>query len=444
MTNKIPVDLSLDASWILPVIPRERVYSDCSLLIKDDCIVAIVPSGKVEEQYIPRSRVDLGAQLLMPGLINCHGHAAMTLLRGYADDLPLETWLNEHIWPAESQWVDEAFVRDGSRLAIAEMMLSGTTCFSDMYYFPEACATAAHEAGMRAQIVFPVLDATNNWSKDADDAINKGLKLRDKYRSHPLIKIGFGPHAPYTVSDTALQKIATYAEELQAPIQIHLHETADEIERAIGRTGMRPIQRLQDLGLLTPLTQCVHMTQLDANDIDILQLSGAHVIHCPQSNMKLASGNCPTQTLLDNTINVALGTDGAASNNDLDMFAESQSAALLGKMVAGNPLAIDAATAIEMSTINGARALGIEDQVGSLEPGKQADIIAIDFSGVSSAPLYNPLSQLVYTASGSRVSNLWVAGEHLVQDYALARMNSTELKNHALKWQNTIQGHDGE
>ena len=445
MTSKPSADLSLNASWIVPVVPKGRIFHNCSLLIKDDAILGITPTDNVNEQYAVEKHIDLGEQLLMPGLINCHGHAAMSLLRGYADDLPLDTWLKQHIWPAETRWVNEDFVADGTRLAIAEMLLSGTTCFSDMYFFPETAARIARDTGMRCQITFPVLDLANNWSRDADDAIHKGLQLRDKYRSHPRVEIGFGPHAPYTVSDAGLRRIATYAEELQAPVQIHLHENASEISACLESSKKRPLERLNELGLISPLTQCVHMTQLDKTDLDILKTNGAHVIHCPQSNMKLASGTCPSARLLAEGINVALGTDGAASNNDLDMFAELQTAALLGKHAAGNPAAVDAQTALEMATINGAKAMGIEHRTGSLEVGKQADIIAIDFSSLPALPLYHPLSQLVYTGSGSRVSNVWVAGEQLVNSYTLAaKIGPEEIKNAALKWQNTIQTSGGQ
>lgn len=441
MTNKKPADLALDASWVVPVIPRNRVYRDCSVLIKDDKLLSITPTKDVATHFDVSQRIDLSGKLLLPGLINCHGHAAMTLLRGYADDLPLDTWLQQYIWPAESRWVNEQFVTDGSRLAIAEMLLSGTTCFADMYFFPEATASVAHALGIRAQLAFPIIDFPNNWSRDADDALHKGLVLRDKYRSNALIDVAFGPHAPYTVSDAALHKIATYSEELQAPVHIHLHETPSELAQSEKTYGKRPIERLLDLGLLSPLTLCVHMTQVSDQDIVLLKDNGSHVIHCPQSNMKLASGTCPAQQLLDAGINLALGTDGAASNNDLDLFAEMQTAALLGKLSSGNPSAIDAMNALEMATINGARALGLEDSIGSLEPGKQADIIAIDFNQLASMPMHQPLSQLVYTAAGQRVTDVWIAGDRLVHNRKLVRINSEELKNTAIQWQHTMSNH---
>lgn len=441
MTSKKTADLSLDASWVVPVVPRNRVYSDCSVLIKDGKLLSITPTKDVTTHFDVSQRVNLSGKLLLPGLINCHGHAAMTLLRGYADDLPLDTWLQKHVWPAETRWVNEQFVADGSRLAIAEMLLSGTTCFADMYFFPEATASEAHELGIRTQLAFPIADFPNNWSRDADDAMHKGLTLRDKYRSNALIDVVFGPHAPYTVADATLQKIATYSEELQAPIHIHLHETSNELAQSEKLHGKRPIERLRDLGLLSPLTLCVHMTQVNENDITLLKDSGSHVVHCPQSNMKLASGTCPAQELLDAGINLALGTDGAASNNDLDLFAEMQTAALLGKLASGNPSAIDAMSALEMATINGARALGLEDSIGSLEPGKQADIIAIDFNQLATMPMHHPLSQLVYTSTGQRVTDVWVAGERLVHNRKLLRIHSEELKTTVMHWQQQMSPH---
>lgn len=434
MTSRPTIDFSLDASWILPVEPRKRLFKDCSLLIRKDKIHSIVPTSQSLRDFEVKQRVALPGQLLMPGLINCHGHAAMSLMRSYADDLPLETWLQDHIWPVESRWVDAEFVNDGGNLAMAEMLLSGTTCFADMYFFGEALAAAVHEAGMRAQLYFPVVDFANAWAQDADEHIHKGLKLRDTYRSHPLINVHFGPHAPYTVNDQALQRISVYAEELQAQIHIHLHETAHEVSSAQAERGQRPLQRLADLGLLSPLTHCVHMTQVDAGDILLLQSSGAHVIHCPRSNMKLASGQCPVATLLANGINVALGSDGAASNNSLDMFAEMQAAALLGKLVAGRADAIDAHTAVAMATLHGAQAIGLDDQLGSLEPGKQADVIAVDFKGIDLQPVHNPVSHLVYTQMGHRVSNVWVAGQQLVKERQLTTIKLKDLQASAHRW----------
>lgn len=432
------VDLAISASWIIPVVPAGRILEDCSLIIDNGVIVDILPRDTLSERYSILEHLELEGQALLPGLINGHGHAAMSLLRGYADDLELMTWLEQHIWPAETQWVNEAFVQDGSELAIAEMLLSGTTCFSDMYFFPEVTARIVRDAGMRAQIAFPILDFPTVWGTGPDDYFEKGLQLYDDYRSHDRIHIAFGPHAPYTVSDEPLRKIATFAEELQAPIQIHLHETAFEIHTSMSERGLRPSQRLADLGLLSPLTQCVHMTQVNDQDVNLLQQSGASVIHCPDSNLKLASGLCPINRLLDSGINVALGTDGAASNNDLNMLNECQSAALLAKLQSNNAAAVNAQTAIELATINGAKALGMEDSIGSLEIGKSADICAIDLTGMQHQPVYNALSQIIYGNTSNSVSNVWVGGQQLVKNARLHTMSEPPIIQKAKQWRDKI------
>ncbi|BFM16525.1 TRZ/ATZ family hydrolase [Maricurvus nonylphenolicus] len=434
------VDTLIHAGWIIPVIPENQVLSECSLAINDGRIAAIVPTTEAKSRFSATEELDLTQHLIIPGLINAHGHAAMSLLRGFADDHPLQTWLEEHIWPAEGQWVDAEFVKDGTELALAEMIRSGTTCFSDMYFFPEAAAKAAFESGIRAQITFPVFDFPSAWGQGPDEYLSKGLALNDDYRSNELITIGFGPHAPYTVSDEPLQRIATIAEEMQAPIQIHLHETAFEVDEAVKNTGKRPIQRLADLGLLSPLTQCVHMTQISDDDLELLKSTGAHIVHCPESNLKLASGFCPVDKLQQTGINVALGTDGAASNNDLDLLGELRTAALLAKGVSGNASALNAHQAIRMTTLNGAKAMGIDHVTGSLETGKAADVIAIAFDELESMPLYNPASQLVYAQRSHRITHSWVNGKCLMHDRQLQTLSEHEIITKAQRWQKKIAG----
>ncbi|MBC6907149.1 TRZ/ATZ family hydrolase [Saccharophagus sp. K07] len=439
MPQPKPVDCIISARWILPITPAGKLFRDCSLVIHKGCIQAIRPSDNVLQDFTPTQHVQLNEHVLMPGLVNAHTHAAMSLLRGYADDLPLMRWLKDHIWPAEKRFVDADFVHDGTQLAMAEMLRTGTTCFSDMYFFPDAAAAAVHQAGMRAQITFPIMDFPTSWATDADNYIHKGLMLHDDYRSHPRIRIGFGPHAGYTVSDIPMRRIAVLAEELQAPVQIHLHETATEVLQAVDATGIRPIERLMDLGVLTPLTQCVHMTQLSDGDIDLLQESGASVIHCPESNLKLASGICPVQKLMNRGITIGLGTDGSASNNDLDMFGEITTAALVGKVAAHDAAALSAWQVLHMATLGGAKALGLDSQIGSLEVGKAADVIAVQLDELSSLPLYDLASHLTYSNRRTRVTHSWVAGKLLLRDGELTTLNETELRNRALHWQHVIQ-----
>lgn len=433
------VDCVIHARWILPIVPQKRVFEHCSLILQDGKILEIVPSNEVHKRYSPQQEVRLDKHILLPGLINCHGHAAMSLLRGVADDLPLMTWLQEHIWPAEQEWVSDTFVADGTELAIAEMLLSGTTCFSDMYFFPECAAEVAHRTGIRAQIASPVLDFPTAWANNADEYIAKSLALIDRFRNHPRIQVGFGPHAPYTVSDEPLQRIATLAEQLQAPIHIHVHETAYEVSQSLHDHGVRPLQRLNELGVLGPRTQCVHMTQVAEADISLLQQSGAAVIHCPQSNLKLASGLCPVNDLLKAGIPVGLGTDSAASNNGLSMLCEMQTAALVGKIAAADASAVDAWQTLEMATLGGARALGLEGITGSLEPHKAADIIALEIDHPGLMPMYDAASMLVYNNRHAAVTHVWVDGHLLVHDKNLLTLSTTDVVSRAQAWQQRIQ-----
>lgn len=438
--NKQPIDTLIHARWIIPVIPEKRVYENCSLAIHNGRILAILPSTEARTRFRATREHQLDQQVVIPGLINTHNHAAMSLLRGYADDQPLMTWLEKYIWPTEKQWVNTEFVTDGTRLAMAEMIRSGTTTFSDQYFFPEATAAAAHDAGMRAQIAFPIIDFPTPWSRNGDDAIEKGLALRDDYRSHDRIGLAFAPHAPYTVGDETLKKISIYANELQMPVQMHLHETASEVQKALSETGLRPTERLHKLGLLSPQMLCVHMTAVDEIDIELLQKTGAHIAHCPRSNLKLASGFSPVAKLLEAGINVAIGTDGAASNNSLDMLLETNTAALLAKAVASDASSLPAHQALAMATINGARALGIEEVTGSLEIGKSADICTVNLCALEQQPLHDPLSQLIYTANGHHVRNVWVAGKQLLDERKLTTLNQEELQQRAGVWRDRIAG----
>lgn len=431
-------DLIIHADWVVPVNDGNDMLECHSLLIRDGRILAVLPQSQARN-HSTRETVEMPGHVLIPGLVNAHGHAGMTLLRGIADDLPLHTWLQDHIWPLESTWVSEEFVQYGSQLAMAEMLRGGTTCFADMYFFPEAVARAATQAGIRAQLASPVFDFPSAWGSDADDYISKATRLHDEYRNSQLISLAFGPHAPYTISERPLQRIIMLAEELDIPIHMHIHETAQEIEDALRKNGKRPLQRLQELGLPGPRLLAVHATRLNAEEVEMLAETGSHVVHCPQSNLKLASGFCEVQRLLDAGVNVALGTDGAASNNDLDMFAEMQTAALLAKAVSGDAGALSAHQALCMATINGARAMGLDDQIGTLEPGKQADICAVNLDTVNTWPVYNPVSQLVYSARSDQVSNVWISGERVLADGRHRTINVPVLREHVMRWRDRLQ-----
>jgi 5-methylthioadenosine/S-adenosylhomocysteine deaminase len=436
--NTGTVDTLINPGWIIPVAPGEAVLTDHSLAVKDGNIAAIMPRAEAEAIEAKRI-VDLPQHAIMPGLINCHGHAAMCLLRGYADDQPLMPWLEQHIWPAETAHVSEDFVADGVELAIAEMIRSGTTTFSDMYFFPDVAAETARRLGMRCQITFPIFDFATVWARDPDEYISKGIQLLRQFRHSDLVSVVFGPHATYTVSEDTLTKVTTLADELDVAVHIHLHETSGEVLQAFEQNGERPLDSLNRLGLLGPRTQCVHMTDLGDQDIELLAETGSHVIHCPQSNMKLASGTCPVDKLLTSGVNVALGTDSAASNNSLNMFTEMRSAALLAKLHSEDATALPASEALAMATIRGARALGIDERTGSLEVGKAADIIAVDFSQPETQPLHNPISQLVYASNGSQVTHSWINGHQVLDDRRLTGIDLHGLASRIQGWQQRIQ-----
>ncbi len=428
------IDTLIHAGWIIPVIPENTWHEDYALAIHNGKIIDLIPSSDASKKYQANVTLDLNQHALIPGLVNTHTHLAMSLFRGLADDLPLMEWLNGHIWPAEATWVSPEFVHDGSRLAISEMLRGGTTAFNDMYFFPDETAQVAAEAHIRATLGMILIDFPTVWAADADEYIHKGLKLHDDYRNHPLIKTAFAPHAPYTVSDEPLKRVQTLAEELDVPIHMHVHETADEIGGSLEHHQNRPLARLNKLGLVSPRLLAVHMTQLDDEEIKLLAQMGSHVVHCPESNLKLASGFCPVDKLVKAGVNVALGTDGAASNNDLDMFGEMRSAAMLGKAVAHDASAVPAATALSMATINGARALGIDSETGSLETGKAADIVAVNLGSLETQPVYNPISQLVYATGRDKVSDVWVAGKHVVKDATLITLDEKIIREKAVEW----------
>ncbi|KAF1010231.1 MAG: 5-methylthioadenosine/S-adenosylhomocysteine deaminase [Pseudomonas fluorescens] len=434
-----PLDLLLLPTWLVPVEPAGVVLKDHGIGIRDGRIAFIGPRAAALKLAAGEVR-ELPGMLLSPGLVNAHGHAAMTLFRGLADDLPLMTWLENHIWPAEAKWVDEAFVRDGTDLAIAEQIKGGITCFADMYFFPKVASERVHNSGIRAQIAMPILDFPIPGASNADEAIRQGIELFGDLKHHPRINIAFGPHAPYTVCDENLEKVRVITEELDATIHMHVHETAFEVQQAVEKTGERPLARLARLGLLGPRFQAVHMTQISDDDLALLVESNTSIIHCPESNLKLASGFCPVERLWQAGVNVAVGTDGAASNNDLDLLGETRTAALLAKAVSGSATALDAHRALRMATLNGARALGLDSEIGSLEVGKAADLVAFDLSGLAQQPIYDPVSQLIYATGRDCVKHLWVGGKQLLDDRQLTRLDEQQLTATAIAWGQRISG----
>ena len=432
------IDTLIHARWIIPVEPAGTVLEQHALAVNDGRIIDILDSSRADEHYSATSVVHLDGHALLPGLINTHGHASMTLMRGLADDLPMMTWLHNHVWPTEQKWVSADFVYDGSQLACAEMLRGGVTCFNDMYFFPEETVRAVEQAGMRATIGLIVVDFPSAWAQDADDYLNKGIELHDQLHNNTLITTAFAPHAPYSVSDAPLQRIAMLAEELDIPVHMHVHETADEVQQAVEKNGKRPLQRLDDLGLLSPRLLAVHMTQLNNDEIKRCAETGVHVVHCPESNLKLASGFCPVHELGKAGINVALGTDGAASNNDLNMFGEMRTAALLGKGIAADASAVPAEQVLRMATINAARSLGLDEHIGSLQAGKAADFIAVQLDGIETEPVYNPVSQLVYATGRDKVTDVWVAGKHLLKDRILTTLETEEILAKTREWRKRI------
>lgn len=435
-SRPILVDQQIDARWIIPVEPADMVLEKYSLVIDGGFIRDLLPTSETAVRYSARRHLKLDQHVLMPGLVNLHTHAAMSLLRGFADDLALMRWLREHIWPAEGRLMSPEFVRDGTELACWEMLRGGTTCFNDMYFFPEAAAEAALSAGMRATLGITVFEFPSAYGRNAADYLEKGMQTRERFRDSPLTSFCLAPHAPYTVADRTFERVGQLAEELDLPVHLHVHETHDEIAASLDEHGVRPLRRLHRLGLLTPRLIAVHAVHLTKDEIDLLESSGSHIAHCPTSNMKLASGIAPIGDMLARGIGVGLGTDGAASNNRLDMFQEMRHAALLAKVAGHAPTLLPAHAALRMATLDGARALGLDDRIGSLRPGKKADLAAIDLGEWILQPCYDPASHLVYVAGREQVSHVWVNGQLRIEDRRLCGVDMQSLLDKVKIWQN--------
>jgi 5-methylthioadenosine/S-adenosylhomocysteine deaminase len=430
---KAPADLLLLPQWVVPVEPAGAL-PDHAVVVQDGRILDVLPADAAQARYAATKTLPLPGHALIPGLVNLHGHAAMSLLRGFADDLPLMDWLNGHIWPAEKKHVSEAFVRDGTLLAAAEMLSGGITTCNDMYFFPQAAGEAFLQAGMRATLGLIVLEFPSAYASDADDYLAKGLALRDELKDEPLLSFTFAPHAPYTIADATFGRIGTLAEQLGLPIHIHIHETADEIRDSLTQYGVRPLERLAQLGLLGPNFIGVHAVHVNDAEIELLAQHGCHVAHCPSSNLKLASGIAPMAQFAAAGVNVGFGTDGAASNNRLDVFAEMRLAALLAKGASGNAAVLPAAAALKMATLGAARALNLDDRIGSIVPGKQADLVAVDLHALSSQPVFDPVSHLVYVAGREHVTHVWVDGALKLNDRRLVDLEADDLAARAAYW----------
>ncbi|MDI1308089.1 MAG: TRZ/ATZ family hydrolase [Methylotenera sp.] len=438
---KKQVDLVIEARWLCPIIPKNTLLEYQSVVIQSGMIVDICAISSAAEIYQANEVVELTEHVLIPGLINLHTHAAMSLMRGMADDLPLMTWLNEQIWPAEQIVLSEKYVQDATLLACAEMLSGGITCFNDMYFYPRATSVAASQAGIRANLGLVVLEFPTAYATDAADYLQKGFDAHDSWRGNPLISTCIAPHAPYTVSNQTFETVLTYAEQLGLGIHTHLHETRDEIAQSQIQFGLRPIQRLAQLGLLGPNFLAAHGVHLLDSEIEMLAEFGCHIAHCPSSNLKLASGIAPISKLLAKGVNVGLGTDGAASNNRLDIFTEMRLSALLAKGISEDATVIPAHQALEMATINAAKAMGLEDKIGSIEIGKLADLTAVKLSDLTINPCYDPLSHLVYTCGREHVSHTWVAGELRYSNGLYANIEPLELKEIIHTWQPKLQQH---
>ena len=440
MTDTVPepCDLLIEAGFVVPVEPHGVVLEDHAVAVQGSTIVAILPVAEARARFAPAETVSRPDAALIPGLVNAHAHNPMTLLRGIADDLPLKVWLQQHIWPIEAAVMGPDYVADGVTLAIAEMLRGGTTCANENYFFPDVQAATYKRHGFRARVGLPVIDFPSAWAKSDDEYFDRAGEVHDQWRGDPLIATAFAPHAPYTVDDANFERVRMLADQLDLPVHLHLHETAQEVQQSIDEHGQRPIARMDRLGLFNDRLIAVHMTQLTEAEIALCAERGVSVVHCPESNLKLASGFCPACALLRAGVTVAIGTDGAASNNDLDMFGETRTAAILSKAVAQDAAGLDAFTALRAATLGSAKAMGFDHLVGSIQPGKQADLACVDLSALETQPLHHVVSQLVYATGRQQVSDVWIAGRHKLRARMLVDMDEAGIIANARQWRERI------
>ncbi|MEL1264771.1 TRZ/ATZ family hydrolase [Pseudoxanthomonas putridarboris] len=440
MSDRTPdaCDLLIEAGFVVPVVPHAVVLENHAVAVTDGKIVAVLPVGEARERFRPKQVVARPDAALIPGLVNTHAHNPMTLLRGVADDLPLKVWLQQHIWPIEAAVIGPDFVSDGITLAIAEMLRGGTTCVNENYFFPDVQAATYKRHGFRARVGLPVIDFPTAWAKSDDEYFERAGEVHDQWRDDALIATAFAPHAPYTVNDANFERVRMLADQLDLPVHLHLHETAQEVQQSQEQYGQRPIARLDRLGLFNDRLIAVHMTQLTEAEIHLCAERGVSVVHCPESNLKLASGFCPACALERAGVTLAIGTDGCASNNDLDMFSETRTAALLAKAVAQDAAALDAATSLRAATLGGAKAIGFDHLVGSIEPGKQADLACVDLSALETQPLHHVVSQLVYATGRQQVTDVWIAGQSKLAQCELVDIDMAGVIANARQWRERI------
>lgn len=437
-TRRQPVDLLVVGGTIVTMDQERRIIPDGGIAVSQGRIVAIGPRAEVEREYSSRQKINATGKVITPGLINGHTHIPMVLFRGLADDLDLQEWLTKYIFPAEAKNVTEEFVRVGARLGLAEMIRGGTTTYCDMYYFEDAIADETAKAGVRGVLGETVIDFPVADNKNNAEAMAYVEKFVARWKGHELIIPAIAPHAPYTVSEQNLKAARAFSDRTGAPIVTHVSETKREVDDSVKDKGASPVAYLDRIGFLNDRVIAAHVVWPQGTDIAILKRRGVGVVHNPQSNMKLAAGVAPVPKMMTEEVLIGLGTDGAASNNDLNMWEEMDTVAKLHKVFSGDPKVISAQQAFELATISGARALHLEKEIGSLEKGKRADILVINRDTLNQIPIYNVYSDLVYATKASDVESVLINGRIVMRNRRLLTLNETAIKNEARTFRDRI------
>lgn len=419
----------INAGWILPVNPQRQTLKDHTLVLKDNKILEILPSAVANERYALAAKIDYTKKVILPGFVNAHTHTPMVLLRGLGDRLPLKQWLEQCIWPAEQELLNAQFIQDGMELGIAEMLLNGTTCFSEHYLMPEIAANTIKKTGIRALVGIGILENSPHGAFNIETAQDLIAQ------STPMVGYAYAPHSPYMVSDASFNAIIDSCRSHPAPIHIHMHESQAEITESFAKFQLSPIQRLHKLGLFEQQVIAVHMAHCSKDDLTILRDNPCAIVTCPDSNLKLASGICNLNSFQELGLTIAVGTDGAASNNDLDILADARNAGLLNKVINQDATLSDAHALLELLTINGAKALGLSSHIGSLEPGKCADFISMDCNQLNNFPRHDLAAQIIFAGNSQQVQDVWVNGQCLVADRQLKNASFSELILKAEYWE---------